>query len=156
MAVAYLESSKVLCIALGDSTAPMTWPRASVVYFTSCHAVELFLKACIVKDVPTEKLHHDIERLQFRFRELHPTIKPLYTEWDERIGSMLKGLGMPRDAVLMKDVEDMPDQLYRYSAGLSGDIPLGVETFSPGVWIQWIERAEADLARIWSAIDARE
>jgi hypothetical protein len=89
-------STRVLCESVGGSQT-ITWPRASVVYSTSKHAV--FLKACILLSSPADNLgHHNIDRLQKRFVELHPTIASLDTVWEWRVG------GIPTD------------QLFRYGA----------------------------------------
>jgi len=136
MAVAYLESARVLCEALGGSTT-ITWSRASVVLSTSSHAVELFLKACILTASPNEPVgHHDNQRLVQRFDELFPTLDPPDPVWDARMS-------------------DIPtDQLFRYGADKTGASLDGGDTltFSPPIWIKWIEHTELLFRQIWSAI----
>jgi hypothetical protein len=153
LAVAYLESAKVLCVTLGEAPNETTWPRASVVYFTSYHATELFLKACIICGAPaTKKFDHDIERLQNRFAELFPTIEPLRTDWDMSVDTITGVFGLTWDAVLLEDFEHKHDQVYRYGADMSGRTMRTDHAFAPAKWIQWIEYAEVDFARIWTAI----
>lgn len=152
LALAYLESAKLLCVALGDHPRALTWPRASVVYFTSHLAAELFLKACVVRRKAEEKLDHDIERLQKRFSDLYPNIEPLDTPWDVSIDTVTALFGLTRDAVVMEDFEHKPDQIYRYGADKQGHPMKGFEQLAPGKWIQWIERTEVAFQRIWASI----
>src|SRR4051812_4402119 len=103
MTVAYLQSARVLCEALGGSST-ISWPRASVVLSKSSHAVELFLKACILTASPGEYVgHHDNQRLVQRFDELFPTLDPPDPVWDSRMSSNLP-----------------TDQFFRYSADKTG------------------------------------
>ncbi|MGH9889666.1 MAG: hypothetical protein ACREBE_29320 [bacterium] len=136
MAVAFLESARVLCEALGGSTT-ISWPRASVVLSTSSHAVELFLKACILTVSPNDNVgHHNSARLVQRFDELFPTLDPPDPVWDPQMG-------------------DIPtDQLFRYGADRTGVSLEGGDTlmFSPPIWIKWIEDHELLFRQIWSAI----
>jgi predicted RNA-binding Zn-ribbon protein involved in translation (DUF1610 family) len=76
MSIGYLKSAQTLCCDLGEHPEHLDWPRACVAYFCVYHAVELFLKACILlRAPPGEKLHHSVSKLQDRYRELYPEIK---------------------------------------------------------------------------------
>jgi hypothetical protein len=79
------------------------------------HAVELFLKACIVNTSPNDNIgHHNVARPQQRFIELQPTIEPLEIMWDWRMRGILT------------------DQLFRYGADKTGATLDGEElAFAP-------------------------
>ena len=135
MAVAHLDSARVLCEALGGSTN-ISWPRASVVLSMSSYAVELFLKACILTASPIDKLNHNNHDLVRRFEELFPALDPPDPVWDPKMG-------------------DVPtDQLFRYGANKSGaSLKEGhLIVFSPPVWIKWIDETDLLFRQVWSAI----
>jgi hypothetical protein len=120
MSIGYLKSAQALCCDLGEHPEQLDWPRASVTYFCVYHAVELFLKACILlRAPPGEKLHHSVSKLQSRYRELYPEIKEAFhieTPWDIN----REGL------VIVEDYEHHADQVYRYMSGKSQASPRSI------------------------------
>ena len=65
-AFAYLDSARVLCDQLIKKPGEVTYARGNACTFNARLAVELFLKASILKKYPSMKLHHLIERSEER------------------------------------------------------------------------------------------
>ena len=73
LAIGYVQSAKLLSVFLGENPSECSWPRASVACFCYRHAVELFLKSCILHRVPTiEKCSHDISVLRREYLRSYP------------------------------------------------------------------------------------
>jgi hypothetical protein len=105
MAIAYLKSAQTLCRDLGEHPEHLDWPRACVPYFCVYHAVEVFLKACILLRAPGDKLHHNVSKLQHRYCELYPEIREgfhLETPWD---------IGLENMGIDIEDYEHHTDQV---------------------------------------------
>ncbi len=124
MSIGYLKSAQALCCDLGEHPEHLDWPRASVAYFCVYHAVELFLKGCILLRAPSgEKLHHSVSKLQDRYCELYPEIKDEFhieTPWDIDFETMSLALDVE---VNVEKFEHNTDQVYRYMTGKSGQSP---------------------------------
>ena len=70
-AKAYLSASKLLCQNIKENIDKAKYADSCVVFFTSYHAVELFLKGMILKKDPSAKLHHDVEKLADYYHSLY-------------------------------------------------------------------------------------
>ena len=146
MSIGYLKSAKTLCCDLGEHPEYLDWPRACVTYFCVYHAVEVFLKACVLLRAPGDKLHHNVSKLQDRYCELYPEIEEAFhveTPWDvsfEDIG------------VDVEDYEHHTDQVFRYMCGKNSSSPKSIHFFSPGMCLFMCERLETEMARAWSAV----
>ncbi len=155
LALGYLASAKSLCTELGEQPSLLTWPRASVVCFCYRHAVELFLKSCIlyrVRDI--QKCSHDIASLQKQYRELYPARAfHVQTPWSLSLQDIEEAFGGRPD---MEQFEEKQDQVYRYLSDKQGRAPKGLYNFAPGVWLWLIERLHDDIDRIWANIREAE
>jgi len=149
----YLWSARTLCIALAEARDVLVWSRASVVRFSYLHAVELFLKACILQvGGNIADLGHEISKLQRRYTELLPgTEYRLETPHDLSLSDIEQATGV---RVAVEPVERHADQLFRYFGDRRGRAPRGRYFFAPGSTLALIERLEADTTRIWNAIQS--
>src|SRR5262249_47330299 len=150
LALGYAQSAKILCIGLGEEPSGLTWPRASVVCFCYCHAVELFLKSCILHRGPVEKCDHDISKLQKQYCCLYPQQEfDFQTPYGISFEDLqeLWGGGLNIEAF-----ERKPDQIYRYLSDKQGLSPKGIYCFGLGAWLSMIERLQEDIVRIWDNI----
>jgi hypothetical protein len=156
LSVAYLNSAMYLCQYIGENPNALDWPRASVVYFCLHHSIELFLKACILIRAPaSEKLHHNIEKLQDRYCELYPDLKDEFhieSPWDIDLRSAAKEFGV---SLNIQDFEYQSDQVYRYMTGKDGATTNSIHIFSPGSCLFMAERFQTDFARIWQAVSSQ-
>ena len=153
MSIGYLKSAQTLCCDLGEHPEHLDWPRASVTYFCVYHAVELFLKGCILlRAPPGEKLHHNVSKLQDRYCELYPEIKEalhIETPWDFSFEAMSVAFGV---SIKVEDYEHHTDQVYRYMSGKSQASPRSIHSFSPGMCLLMCKRLETEMARVWKVV----
>jgi hypothetical protein len=153
LAIGYLESGKLLCIDLGENPSGLTWPRAAVVCFCYRHAVELFVKSCILRREPLDKCDHNISSLRKQYIRVYPGQEfHFQTMYDISIEDLEEAFGGP--VVDIEEFERKEDQVYRYFSDRQGRSPKGGHAFSPGVWLSTIERLECDMKRIWERIQA--
>jgi hypothetical protein len=134
IAYGYLESGKVLCHALGESPNCLSWPRGMVVCLCCRHATELFYKSCILYRGRIEDCNHDISKLKQQFRRLYPE-----PEFDIRT---------QYDVALV----EREDQVLRYFADRTGQVPEGTFGFSPASWLATLECLELTMDRTYARI----
>jgi hypothetical protein len=155
LAIGYLESGKLLCINLGENPNELTWPRAAVVCFCYRHAVELFVKSCILHREPVEKCDHNISSLQKQYLRVYPEpefhFQTPFDFWDI-VEDLEEQFGRP--VIDIEDFERKEDQVYRYYSDKQGRSPKGWHMFGPGAWFSMIERLECDMKRIWERVRA--
>lgn len=150
LSLGYLRSARKLCIGLGEDPSELTWPTAAVVCFCYRHAVELFLKSCILHREPVEKCDHDISKLQKQYCRLYPQEEfDFQTPYDISLEDVEELLGGRAD---IEAFERKHDQVYRYLSDKQGRSPKGGHMFAPGSWLSMIERLEDDMVRIWDNI----
>jgi hypothetical protein len=152
LALGYVQSAKILCIGLGENPSELTWPRASVVCFCYRHAVELFLKSCILHRRPIEKCDHDISKLRKQYLRLYPdqefNFNTAYDVSIEDVENFLENLG----EFDIEEFERKHDQVYRYLSDKQGSSPKSRHVFAPGSWLAMIEDLEHNIIRIWDQI----
>jgi hypothetical protein len=154
LAIAYLESGKLLCIHLGENPGELTWPRGAVVCFCYRHAVELFLKACILYREPVEKCDHNISSLRRQYLRLYPGQEFYFrTPYDISLQEVEELLGGRAE---IEDFERKEDQVYRYFSDKQGRSPKSGHMFAPGAWLSILEQLEYDINRLWERIRASE
>lgn len=153
MSIGFLNSAQALCYDLGENPEKLDWPRASATYFCIYHAIELFLKGCILLRAPAgEKLHHSVSKLQDRYCELYPEIKASFhieTPWDISLNSISEAFGVD---INVEDFEHNTDQVYRYMSGKNKESPRSIHVFSPGGCLILCERLEMEMGRVWGAV----
>ena len=141
----------MLCNKLGENPSELAWPRAAVVCFCFRHAVELFLKSCILYREPRiVKCSHDIRELKDQYFRLYPhrefDFQTLYDLNVKDVEELLSGRAE------REDFESKHDQVYRYLSDKQFRSPKGMNNFALGCWLWMIERLEADIERIWDNI----
>lgn len=140
LSIGYLESGKLLCIHHRDNPADLTWSRGAVVCFCYRHAIELFLKSCILHREPIATYDHKITALRHQYSKLYPDPKSkFHTLYDISV----KDLDLD-----IEDFEKNEDQVYRYFSDKQGRSPKGVHIFRPVQWLSMLDRLERDINRI--------
>ncbi len=155
LAIAYLESGKLLCGHLGENPDELSFPRGAVVSFCYRHAVELFVKSCILHREPFDKCDHNISSLRRQYLRLYPG-KEFYfrTVYDISLQDVEELFG--RGAVNIEEFERKEDQVYRYFSDKQGRSPKALHIFAPGTWLSMLDQLEIDIDRIWDRIRASE
>jgi hypothetical protein len=153
LAIGYLESGKLLCAHLGENPAELTWPRGAVVCFCYRHAIELFVKACILHREPIGKCDHNISNLRKQYFKLYPDPKFAFqTPYDISADDLEELFGCP--VLDIEEFEKKEDQVYRYFSDKQGRSPKGGHMFGPGAWLSMLDQLERDIDRIWEQIRA--
>lgn len=109
--MAYLDSAERLCGLLSRSYRSATYERGTVVLYLAMHAVELFLKGAILRKAPHERLvHHNLERIYNRYKELYPAKRYHFD-----MGFTKNYSGMSKKEIQTARQYSPPiDQLFRY------------------------------------------
>ena len=155
LAIAYLESGRLLCVQLGEHPDELTWPRGAVVCFCYRHAVELFVKSCILHREPVEKCDHNISSLRRQYLRLYPGEEFYFrTLYDISLQDVEELFG--RGCVEIEEFERKEDQVYRYFSDKQGRSPKAHHMFGPGTWLSMLDQLEIDINRIWDRIRAAE
>ena len=149
MALGNIQSAKSLCTELGEHPERLSWPRGSVVYYLSHLAVELFLKACLLRK-GRRFATHEISELQDAFAEVFPDREGIETMWDINLVELAELGPEPGD----QRIRAREDEKFRYFADRQGNPPRGEGSFAPAVFIPLIERLEADMAQVWCSLVA--
>jgi hypothetical protein len=152
LAHGYLASGKSLAVELGEHPDRLNWPRAAVACFYFYHAVELFVKACILYRSPNDKIaHHDVTELKIRYHELYPCDKYFAFQclWDLRLKDIERAAGVKPSGNYF---DGKSDQLFRYLADKEGNPPNGLYNFPPGLWLKTMEDFEEAMNRIWGNV----
>jgi hypothetical protein len=152
LAVGYIQSAKLLSVFLGEHPDTLSWPRASVACFCYRHAVELFLKSCILHRLPEiEKCSHDVSVLRREYLRLYPGEEFYFeTPYDISLDDLDKFFGV--QVALVENFERKHDQVFRYLSDKKGRSPQGLYSFGPGGWVSLCERLESDINRVWAKI----
>jgi hypothetical protein len=138
---AYLDSASRLCKILKLSTRKRSYPRGAVVLFLTFHSIELFLKAAILLKYPKDKLHHNVERLMGRYKELYPE-----KQFDFEIPFKTEYIGF--EPSHKKPAPPMQDQLSRYPIGKNYETWPGAIAFEPESFLSIIESLQIDFHRL--------
>ncbi len=146
-AEAYLDSAERLCRILKRSTRKLSYQRGVVVLFLTFHAVELFLKATILQRSPKEKLHHNIERLERRYRILYPE-----KQFQLNVPFKTEFLGFRPDEIAEKRLILPQYQLNRYPCDKRGKDWRGIFAFEPAAFLPVIEQLQRDFRQLQSSI----
>lgn len=147
LAFSYLESGKILCSHLGENPAELNWQRASVVCFCHRHAIELFVKSCILCREPIEKCDHKISKLLQQYFKLFPG-DDFYINTTYEISIDDIELQFGKNCLNIEDFERNDDQVFRYFSDKVGRPPKTIHMFGPGCWLSMIERLQGDMERI--------
>ena len=126
---AYLDSAETLCDQIAKSEEKQTYTRGLVVLYLTFHAVELFLKAAILKKAPNEPLNHKIENYEKRYKNLYPAKRftleiPFKSEY----------IGLNPTEIANIEAETNlapPDQLNKYPVDRNGSEWNEINAFEP-------------------------
>lgn len=153
LAIGYLESGKVLSSHLGNNPDELTWPRIAPAWFCYRHALELFIKSCILHRGSIEKCDHNISGLLEQYHRLYPQDEFRF-HYTPELPDLEKLLG---DSVAdVEEFERKPDQVYRYLSGKQGQSPKAVYGGSPANVLSQLEQLEYDMDRIWRRIESMD
>ena len=147
-ALAYLDSAQRLCTILAVSSKRATFERGSVVLYLTVHAVELFLKAAILRKAPAERFSHDLEHLHNRYKSLYPAKRfqlskePFKTEYLGMSGAEIREAKQAQPAV---------DQLYRYPEDKDGKPWIALLGFEANSYAKELAILRSDFERLLSA-----
>lgn len=149
MALGNIQSAKSLCIELGEHPERLSWPRGAVVYYLTHLAVELFLKACLLRK-GRRLATHEISELQDAFDETFPNQKCIESMWDMNLVELAEFGPGPGD----RRIRAREDESFRYFADRQGNPPNGEYSFAPAVFIPEIERLEEDFIDVWRSLSS--
>ncbi len=152
LALGYVQSAKLLSVVLGENPEELSWPRGSVACFCYRHALELFLKSCILHRLSAiVKWSHDISVLRKDYLRLYPGPEFHFeTPYDISLDDLDELFGV--QVAIVEDFERKQDQVFRYLSDKQGRSLRGLYVFSPGAWVSRCERLESDINRIWARI----
>jgi len=151
-AYAYLNAAKVLCVKAVDNADARDWAAGSVVLMNASHAVELFLKATLLRSDEAMNVWaygHDISRLadeyEKRFR------KPEMS-WDILFRRPKPDELSPEEAGIYKKFVADPSIEFRYPHARLGEPWLTLHAFEPHSFSRDLDRIENDFDRIRQAM----
>jgi len=144
---AFLDAAIVLCEQAAEAGANLEWPRASVCYYCLHLATELFLKACILRVGGKPAKSHEIADLLKRYAELFPGQENQFpTPWSLSACDLDDAVGCK----VLKGVDRVPDQLYRYGMDKDGTGSSGTQFFTPGYFFNYARHLAVKWHEVWS------
>ena len=146
-AFAYLESAKILCDHLVKNPSEETYARGNACSFNARLAVELFLKASILKKDPNLDLHHVIERLRDEYVR-HYT-EPRF-HWNLQFTTRVIGGEAAANGQIVKEhlKKNPTDQRFRYPVNKQSEPWDGSGTFNASNFISTLQKIEQDMIRL--------
>jgi len=169
---AYRSAAATICQQVTGTAARSTWPNAVVVLMLTAHAVELFLKAALLKRSPTASERyttHRIDILSAKYRLQFPG--PSF-EWDIPFSSSLtveewikqmknefpdltedETNEMREELIEKQKGRPAPSILYRYPTDNSGTEWRGREGFEPHSFLFLLAQLENDFKRIMANLE---
>lgn len=144
---AYLESATLLCTSLCNSKDGANYAHGAVIMSLTFHALELFLKAAILRKVPAEsfggRAGHDLDLLKNRYANLYPNKAMQFNIPFKR--------ELPDTEELLKHVREqnkaMPeDQLHRYPINVKGKEWEAMLAFEPHSFSETLRTLKHELA----------
>ena len=145
---AYLDSAERLCKALVRSTRKASYERGAVVLYLTFHSVELFLKATVLHKSPQEKLNHNIDHYEKRYKNLYPGKKYKLT-----VPFKTKYCGHEPPEIEQNIYTPSPqDQVHRYPSDKDGKEWAGVHAFYPTPFLNDIQELKSDFQRVRNEI----
>jgi hypothetical protein len=146
---AFLESAKILCRWLIDHPSEASYDRGCVCLGNARHAIELFLKAALLKRGASDIGEHDINNLAAIYAKYYP--EPQFS-WNVPFRTQVLGVDSDaeREAMIAKHNRDFPqDQIFRYPMTKRGKPWKGIVAgFRPSSFLALLAQAENDFARL--------
>jgi len=142
LASAYADSSHQIVRSMLDAYLPQTFAHAQVTHFLFTHALELFLKAAILKstgEIKRNKRPHDLQPLYRRYRKLYPKKEFDFTG---------------RIAETVKQNPNSPHSEFpRYPVDTEGNVWEGHNAYTLETWLIETEHLRKDFERLIPQID---
>lgn len=146
-AYAYLEAATNLNTVAVSQADRRDWPRGAVVLMNAAHAVELFLKASILRrdqQVNIWAAGHNIRSLAEKFSRLYPDLN-----WEVPFqGLSPDELSTDEQKVLREGTAPASIE-FRYPVNKQGHPWLALQGFEPHSFARDLERLERDFDRIY-------
>ena len=148
-AYAYLSAAKLLCKQEIDHVEDCDWSAGTVVLMNASHAVELFLKAALLRkdgSIDAWAYGHDIAALAKEYERQFPDPK---LAWDlpfrqsKPEGLSAEHLRLYRDGVAPPSIE------FRYPVTKNGEPWITLHSFEPHSFARDLEKIEDDFNRIY-------
>jgi hypothetical protein len=158
---ANLESADFLCMSICNATETATYAHGAVVMSLTFHALELFLKAAILRKAPTESFSgragHDLEHLYKRYSNLYPGAAMQFSMPFRRKGPDTSTLDPQVAKELLtyidKQRKAMPeDQLHRYPINVEGEEWQALLAFEPHSFSNTLKTLKNELHALKSRI----
>lgn len=150
----FLREAILLCESAGEAGPALSWPQASVIYYSLHLATELFLKACLTRaDIPPKSLNHEVADLLKEYVKTFPESDFYFsTPWQLSARDINEALG---DDVI-SGVDRLPDQLYRYGMNKGGETSKGMQQFAPGYMYNYLTDLESKWIKIWGRLNKKD
>jgi hypothetical protein len=160
---ANLDSAEMLCLAMCGNNQVATYAHGAVIQSLTFHALELFLKAAILRSEPTATFGgptgHDLTLLYNRYKGLYPE-KCMQFDAPFMSGPLdandLVGLDQNIiDELVKSDRErkkDKVDQLHRYPIDMKGNEWKSLFGFEPNSFGLRIKQIQSDLSAVKAVI----
>lgn len=150
---AFLRAAIALCEQAGESERMLDWPQASVCYYCLHLATELFLKACILRVGHKPAKSHEITDFLHRYEQLLPGEDNQFpTPWALSARDLDEALGVE----VLRGVDRLPDQLFRYGMDKRGTASAGIQFFAPGYFFNYTKYLDGKWQRIWANAGGRD
>ncbi|GGK78002.1 hypothetical protein GCM10007941_30110 [Amphritea balenae] len=149
---AYLHSARVLCENLVRLPASETFETGCACLFNARLAVELFLKAALLKKDPNIRLHHVIEELRDEYNKHYPESEFF---WDIPFTVEILGARSQEEKEVMhrEHLKSYPqDQVLRYPMNRQREPWEAAAQFSAPAFLINLDTIEADFQRIRGVI----
>lgn len=145
---AYLAAAQVLCDDAVSRSFERDWPTGAVVLMNSAHAVELFLKATVLKREPT----HDVEAYGHNIHALAGLYESLYPgdefAWEIPFRNALPDSLTRKEACFVRKVSAEASIEFRYPVTKQGCQWLTLRGFEPHSFRRELRRIQDDFDRI--------
>lgn len=150
-AYAYMSAAHVLCAKAIERAEDRDWSAGAVVLMNASHAVELFLKAALLKrdeSIDVWRFGHDIATLAEEYEKQYPEPE---CGWDipfrqlQPDGLSAVQLKIYRDGVAPPSIE------FRYPVTKQGQSWITLHGFEPHSFARDLKRIEEDFDRIYAA-----
>ena len=148
-AYSYLAAAQVLCQRAVERAELKDWPSGAVVLMNAAHAVELFLKASLLRKDPefdVWALGHDVHNLANEY-ELQFTEPEL--SWDIPFRHSLPNDLTDDQKRYYRQHTAQPSIALRYPVNRTGSSWLTLQAFEPHSFQQDLFRLEKDFDRIY-------
>ncbi len=146
-ATAYLESAIVLCDQLIKNPSDVTYARGNACMFNARLAVELFLKASLLKKDPNADLHHVIERLRHEYARNYT--EPRF-HWVVPFTAQVVGGEAENNGQIVKEhlKKNPPDQSLRYPMNKNREPWEGSGSFDAASFMRLLQTIKHDMGRL--------